>query len=753
LDRVAVIEQQCVPQMSIHLHRITVCFTLAMSAATPSHPAKSDCTHTSLQERGSIALPVLASHKPRGEIRKSKNARRRAIVLATVQLVLIAHIALWVLSRKYGWFGGKTITPIEPSESMEFSKHGVVNAGLIFFAVALFSTLILGRWFCGWGCHVVLLQDWCGWMMKKCGVRPRAFRSRFLIYVPLLLAIYMFILPAVHRWGLVPLDASLTESLGEKHALVQTIRVTSSALGFPLPYQHMPEWKITTHLTTNDFWKTFATYGVAIPFLFVCGFAVVYFLGSKGFCTYGCPYGGFFAPIDRLAPARILVTDACEGCGHCTAVCTSNVRVHEEVREYGMVVDPGCMKCMDCVSVCPNEALYFGFAKPALLKGAAKNQKPRKIYDLTLGEEFVFSAVFFGSFLAVRGIYGLVPMLMAAGLAGIVTFLTWKSWRMLRDPNVTFHKWQLKLRGALRPAGWVFAAAAAFMMLFTLHSGVVNAAITMGLNVDDKVVVAPHAPFGEDASYLTPQMLADADRAIKYYRVASIPAEGGIALAPTQQFMIDLKIARLLTVKREFDAALQMLRRSIARDGEHDALCSSVMWVLYGLKRGDEALAYGEDVLLRREDMSATIDTYMQFCQAIGDTQRPLGMARKRYEAFPNDLKTMRVLSILLMQSGEVAQSVALTQRTIEIDPSNGSAYFFLAGGLYELGQLDKARDAALRAREMLPHSVPVLGLLSDIHDRLGRRDEAERFRREAQRMHEEQMSRLPRDSEPIPKP
>ena len=22
---------------------------------------------------------------------------------------------------------------------------------------------------------------------------------------------------------------------------------------------------------------------------------------------------------------------------------------------YGMVVDPGCMKCMDCVSVCPND--------------------------------------------------------------------------------------------------------------------------------------------------------------------------------------------------------------------------------------------------------------------------------------------------------------------------------------------------------------------------------------------------------------
>lgn len=701
------------------------------------------CIHPSLQQRGSISLPVLAEHSPRGTIRKSKNARRRAIVLATVQLLIIFHIGLWVLSKKFGWFGGKTITPIEPSESMEFSKYGVINAGLIFFALALLSTLILGRWFCGWGCHVVLLQDLCGWVMKKCGVRPRAFRSRFLMYVPLLLAIYMFILPAVHRWGLVPLDASLTESLGENHALVQAIRISSGALGFPLPYHHMPPWQVTTHLTTSDFWKTFATYGVAIPFLFVCGFAVVYFLGSKGFCTYGCPYGGFFAPVDRLAPARILVTDACEGCGHCTAVCTSNVRVHEEVREYGMVVDPGCMKCLDCVSVCPKDALYFGFAKPALLKGAAKSQKPRRIYDLTLGEEFAFAGIFLGSFLAVRGVYGLVPMLMAAGIAGIVTFLTWKSWRMLRDPSVTFHTWQLKLKGAIRPAGWVFASASVLATLLTIHSGVVNAALAAALSIDDKVVVAPHAPFTDDTSYLTPQIIRDADRAMRYYRVASIPSEGGIALAPSQQFMVDLKIARLLTVKREFEPALALLKRSVARDGEHDALTSSIMWVLYGLKRTSEALEYGRNVLLRNQDMSATLDAYIQFCNVIGDTQRQLDIARERYRRFPDDLKTMRVLSLLLLQSGQLAEGVAITRRTLEIDPDNGSAYYFLAAGLFELGELEQARQAALTACAKVPDSVPAHSLLADIYDGLGLRDDAERARQKARMLYEQHLSRM----------
>jgi hypothetical protein len=86
----------------------------------------------------SIALPV---------IQNKKHNRTRWIVLFSVQVLILAHIAIWLLEKKFGWFGGQTLTPIEPSEGMEFVKNGVINAGTIFFAVALLSTFILGRWF------------------------------------------------------------------------------------------------------------------------------------------------------------------------------------------------------------------------------------------------------------------------------------------------------------------------------------------------------------------------------------------------------------------------------------------------------------------------------------------------------------------------------------------------------------------------------------------------------------------------------
>ncbi|MDG1454569.1 MAG: 4Fe-4S binding protein, partial [Planctomycetota bacterium] len=79
-------------------------------------------------------------------------------------------------------------------------ENGEVNAGFIFFILAILSTAILGRWFCGWACHMVALQDLCAWMMKKIGITPRPFRSRLLGLIPFFLAFYMFLWPTVKRW-------------------------------------------------------------------------------------------------------------------------------------------------------------------------------------------------------------------------------------------------------------------------------------------------------------------------------------------------------------------------------------------------------------------------------------------------------------------------------------------------------------------------------------------------------------------------
>jgi polyferredoxin len=501
-----------------------------------------------------VSLPVLPGDPdPQGPIRRSRSGPRRAMVLAAVQLLMIAHLVLWALSREFGWWGGRTLTPVEPSESMEFVKNGVVNAGLIFFAVALLSTLILGRWFCGWGCHLVMLQDLCGWMMRKAGVRPRPFRSRLLIYVPLVLAAYMFLWPPFYRLAIAPW--------------------TRPDLTWP---------GLSAHLTTTAFWQTFPGLLVAIPFLAICGFATVYFLGNKGFCTYGCPYGGFFAPLDEFAPGRIRVTDACRQCAHCTAVCTSNVRVHEQVREYGMVVDPGCMKTLDCVSVCPNDALYFGFGRPARRKGAPAQKAPRPAYDLTWPEEIALAAVFALAFFSVRGVYNLIPMLMAAGIAGVVTFLAWKLWRLVRDADVGVQTLVLKAAGRWRRPGVVFAAVALGAVALTAHCGAVNLA--------------------EAAARVSERDPQNTQRSIRLYRFASRIGDGGIGLAFNAR--VDLRLAQLHWRQGDFEQSEHYLRRAIERTRVDEGLTIQYLTVLRAMGRADEALAFGEQVLRRRPEFA-----------------------------------------------------------------------------------------------------------------------------------------------------
>src|SRR5262249_29463300 len=102
-------------------------------------------------------LPRPETHVPRcGTPHRSPKSRRRAAALIAVHALVVVHVAHWKLS-------GRTLTPLEPSEAMQTLELGYVNAGFVVFGALLLATLVLGRFFCGWACHVVAYQDLCAW--------------------------------------------------------------------------------------------------------------------------------------------------------------------------------------------------------------------------------------------------------------------------------------------------------------------------------------------------------------------------------------------------------------------------------------------------------------------------------------------------------------------------------------------------------------------------------------------------------------
>lgn len=580
--------------------------------------------HAPRARGASVELPILDVSPPPGSTRKGRNSRRRAFVLLLVHAIIALHVGHWMAT-------GRSVTPVEPSEAMYTLELGLVNAGAIFFALTILSTLVFGRFFCGWACHLVALQDLCGWMMRKVGIKPRPLRSRLLALAPFALGFYMFLWPTFRR-----------EVLNQ---------------GPPFP-------GFRSHLMTDDFWRTFPGPTFAVLTFLTCGFLAVYILGSKGFCTYGCPYGAFFSIADRFAPVRI-VADGCKQAGQCTPACTSNVLVHAEVRKHAMVVDSGCMKCMDCVDACPNEALSVGLAKPSIFVGssAAKQQEAGR---LPWSEEILGATVMLGATLAFRGLYDGPPLLMAVGLGAITGFVAVLLMRLVRQPTVRLQSSTLRVGGEFTTSGRVFGAAALAWLAFTAHSGVVQwhrerGVTWLGRTEAPREVVLAGA-FDESAA--SPRHRDAAARASRHLELAG---RWGLASVP------EVELGRAWT----------------------------------DLLEGDEASAEARirEVLADNPEDPTRHENLIELLAARGRLPEAADALRAKIEQFPNAPSAADFFRVgsLLAASGDLAGALPRFAEAVRLAPDNGPALYNLGAVLRRLGRPEEAVPHLEAASRLLP--------------------------------------------------
>ena len=678
-----------------------------------------------------VSLPVTGPGS--GEPKPRRNfAKWRAFSLSLVYLVFAVHIIHWKLT-------GQTLAPLELNEVMYTLELGIITAGFIFMCALVLGSLIFGRFFCSWACHIMVLQDLCGWILRKLGIRQKPIRSRLLLLVPPLTAAYMFVWPQIVRaW---------------QSSALPTFHMASDADGW-------------ASFVTNNFWRNLPSAGVIILTFLVCGFAIVYLLGSRTFCTYVCPYGAVFALADRFSPGRIRVSDACEQCGQCTASCTSGIRVHEEVKQHGMIVNPACLKDLDCVAICPNSALSYGVAKPALFKSHASGGRfGRTPYDFSLLEELVMAVVFVVVLLSFRGLYSRVPFLLSLALGGILGYFTITALRLARRPNVTLATLPLRKLGRLTGTGAVCTGLFALLAVFVVHSAFVRfheynglqqvrslsnttdstalagrayhhlqTADAWGLMANERVVrglmttswqlnelgdaeryarrILTTRPGDVDIHLKLAQILIErkdepaAERILRALAAESATADESLrpALAGAHQ-----GLGGLLASRGDYAGASEQLRQATMLAPDRAGLHAELGGMLAEQGRLDEAVASLTEATRLDPDLSGAHYNLGTLLGHLSRFDEAIPHYRKAIDAGLVDADLHNNLGFAYLQTGEVDAARQQFEAAVAVDPENANAHFNLARVLSAEQEFEQASDHFRTAATLDPRYAKLL--------------------------------------------
>lgn len=638
-------------------------------------------------------------------IDEERYARKRALVLLGVHVVAGLHIAHWKLA-------GRTLAPLEFNEAVYTFALGVVTAGFLLLAAAVVATAIFGRYFCSWACHILALQDASHWLLRKLGVKPRPLRSRALRAVGVLAMLYMFVAPL------------LMHLVAEQR--LPPLHFASDSVGWG-------------SLMTSEFWRNLpGPWIIALTFV-ACGPLAVYVLGSRSFCTTVCPYGALFALADRIAPGRLVARGDCSGCGRCTAVCTSHIRVHQELTKFGAIVDRDCLRDLDCMAACPDGNIVFRFSTPPLFRGAlARRGLPRK-FDVTPAEELLVAAVVLATFFATRGLYDSVPFLVAITLGVFAGALAWMFSRVLRRRDARLQKIVLAQGGRVRPAGVAFCGVSVLLATLTAHSGwirwnefAVERAIAevdqRGTLLDPERLAAAH----ESAETVRTFGLLESPAArLRHARIAELcgeleEAEGTLAELLTQAPKLReavLPLARVRIARGELSLAAEQLDSALAetpppepgrRDqAEHTAelhLRRGELW----LRLGDPAAAAEHFTAARslRPDWALVHYELGVTCVARDDWAGAGECFQRACELAPGEAEFRNNLGFVLLHEGRPAEAEAHLRAAVELAPRHAIARFNLGQALLALGRGPEGRGQLEAATDLDPGLAGAVGEL-----------------------------------------
>lgn len=224
------------------------------------------------------------------------------------------------------------------------------------FIIVLALTLLMGRFYCSTICPLGIIQDIISWLAKKASRKKVFFKYKkghpvwrysFLgIMAVAMIGGFGFIVAWLDPYSIAgrffsyllePIATGINNTLA-------TWMQSSGNYSFHHVKLYHAAW-LPTSIT------------LAL-FLFI---ALLSWKRGRFFCNVICPVGTFLGLSSKAALLKVSFnTNNCTKCGKCAAVCKS-----ECISIKNQSVDVSrCVTCFNCLDVCPDAALNFGFIKP-----------------------------------------------------------------------------------------------------------------------------------------------------------------------------------------------------------------------------------------------------------------------------------------------------------------------------------------------------------------------------------------------------
>ena len=312
----------------------------------------------------------------------------RILCLVLIHILILLHIFYW---------GDSVVGSIDFQEFFHsFLKHGVINAGVILVLFAFMTTLVFGRFFCGWGCHFGAVQELSWWLLTKMKITPKTIDSKLVTFLPFLILMHLYIIPNLF-------------------------------------FATQSDWNLSISIQQPSIWAFLPGFIIGTLTFFIDGFLIVYFLGRKGFCRFICPWGAFLKLPNSLALFKVRKTGTCTDCHMCNDSCPIGIDVNYEINQYTKVTNTNCTSCMLCISGCPSNALSYSYQNPLKEEMSFSHYMPTKNkiqsilkkhtnFSSIRLDDWIYLLLIFLFANTINGMYG-IGHFLAYGIAIIAAFI------------------------------------------------------------------------------------------------------------------------------------------------------------------------------------------------------------------------------------------------------------------------------------------------------------------------------------------